>query len=330
MKAPRVPEHNVSNSRIFVVAAGLLVVVVGAVLWWTPAPAPTTPAVSAPASPPKRAAKPAPRRVLPTRTVVDAGVHPHLDAAYAALRPDARLLRCPTPELTDGRYEAAGKGAHLVQVEAGVLTAAVDVDAGQVELRQAHVPVAQLAWSDHLCAVEVASRSQITGTLHHADGTPAVDHAVRGCLHGEFARTDSNGAWSLPAVDGTVCHPMAFVETDDGRFGKSNVVGVEVNEHTAPVALVLPPLDDLWTPEDLAQQAEMLAQMFGQRIGRQAEEVSRYSARTHSLDGPAATVARGLIAEETAFVAHVQGEIERLRDPAEQVDAVRDAWLSLN
>lgn len=269
-----------------------------------------------------------PPRVLPTRTVAEAA--PGRDPVYAALVPGRTILRCPTDVLSPGRYDAVVPSVQLVEVSAGLLTAAVVGDEGRTDLRENFVSVARLDWQGDRCAVTPTRRTTITGIVRGADGQPVADHEVRGCLHGEFARTDADGRFTLAAVDGSECWPMAFVERTDGRFGRSAPVGVSVEADAPEVELRLPDDDDLWTEDDLRQQAGMLVGLFEQRIAGERTRLEALEAGAATLSGDEAEVAHRLLAHETGFVAHVEGEMERLEDPEEQLDALRDAWLSLN
>lgn len=312
--------------------AGLgLVLVTGTLVWWLGQPdarSPPAPARSV-APPPASADRPgAPRqRTLPVRT--DAR-QAEPEPVLAALEPDSRQLRCQVVGLADGAWWARPSQARLVLVDNGVLTAVVDTDQGEVWLEQELRPAGRLQWQGQHCTLTPAELTTISGTLRHADGRPAVDVAVRGCLHGEFARTDAAGRWSMPAPLGRSCHPMAFVEAEDGRFGKSSVVTVQVDGPVSGVDLVLPPDGELLDPEAQRAMAARAAEMFERMLAPDKALLAEWEEGLGTLEGDAAAAAKQRVAGLRDLVQRSEREQARLRDPEEAPDALRDAWLNLN
>lgn len=310
-----------------------VVVLVGVLAWWRGAggPAPSPAGEDAVAGGPvigtQGGSSADPARTLPTRT----GPEPQVDEpVLAALEPGARQLRCRVAGLADGAWWARPAQARLVLVENNVLTAIVDADRGEVWLEQELRPAGKLQWEGQTCTLTPAELTTLEGTLHHADGRPAEDVAVRGCLHGEFARTDAQGRWSMPAPVGRPCHPMAFVEAEDGRFGKSNVVTVPVDGPVGGIALVLPGDEALLDRAAQRAMAARAAQMFAHMLGPDKARLASWEAGLAGLDGNAATEAEQRIASLRDLIARSEREQARLRDPEEAPEALRDAWLNLN
>jgi len=272
----------------------------------------------------------APERVLPVRKGGATGLVD--DPVLDALAPRLTHLRCPAPGLELGAYDTRPAENHVADVLEDGLHIAVPDGSGSAWLERDVRAVAQVRWAGEACEVVPVELVPVRGTLTWADGSPAVDHAVRGCIHGEFARTDDAGGWELQAVAGTTCHPMAFVEAEDGRFGKSNVVGVEV---VAPgpvdgVALELPAEDSWWTPEEQREMAGQLGMMMRKMTERRRVRLADLRESADGLSGDDQARAAALVDRESAFLTRVDIELDRLDDPDEQQAALRDAWLSLN
>lgn len=272
-------------------------------------------------------------RKLPVRkgslpTSLDGGGDPVL----LALAPGLKQLRCSADGLELGAYDTRPAENHFADVLSNGLHIAVPGDSGRLWLERNVRAVAEVRWDDDTCVVTPVALVPVRGVLRQADGSPAVDHAVRGCIHGEFGRTDADGRWELMAVAGSSCHPMAFVEADDGGFGKSNVARVDV---VAPgpmdgVVLSLPADVDLWGKPEQEKMAGQLAMMMGRMTERRRARLPELQAAADGLSGDAKTRADALVEREVDFLSMVDGELERLADPADQKAALRDAWLSLN
>ena len=290
----------------------------------TPSPAAVAPE-AAERSKERRAA-----RSLPVRK--DSAPMSGNDPVLTALAPALQQLRCPAAGLELGAYDTRPAENHFADVRADGLHLAVPDGSGTVWLERNVRAEAEVRWEDGTCVVHPVSLIAVRGVLLDADGEPVVDHVVRGCIHGEFGRTDADGRWELMAVAGTICHPMAFVESDDGRFGKSSMQRVDV---AAPgpmegVVLSLPADDDLWSPEEQAQMADRLAMMMEKMTARRRARLPDLQAAASGLSGDARARADALVARESDFLSMVDGELERLEDPEECQAALRDAWLSLN
>ena len=269
-------------------------------------------------------------RVLPVRTTRSAAAID--DPVMVALAPRLQHLRCSAGGLELGAYDTRPAENHFADVVQDGLHIAVPDGDGSAWLERDVRAVAQVRWSGDGCEVVPVRLVPVRGTLTQADGRPAVDHTVRGCLHGEHARTDSDGRWELMAVAETTCHPMAFVEHEDGRFGKSNVLGVDVSVPgpMEGVELVLPADGDLWTLEQQHKMAGQLAMMLRKMTDRRRVRIVDMQAAAEGLSGDARSRADALVAREADFLAMVDGELDRLADPDERQLAVRDAWLALN
>lgn len=195
-----------------------------------------------------------------------------------------------------------------------------------------------LAWSDARegewggCEVRPLRRVEVRGTLRHADGAPAEDFAVRGCIHGEFARTDAEGRWVIEGLADTTCHPMAFVETEGGAFGRTEPVNVPVR---APgpvegIELVLPDAAEILSLEAQRALAPQLAHLIEARVEEQREVVEH----THEMlrragpDGPTAHLRR-FVAHEEAVLQRMTDHLDRLDDPDEAALALRETWMNL-
>ncbi len=264
-------------------------------------------------------------RTTPSAAAID-------DPVMAALAPRLQHLRCSAEGLELGAYDTRPAENHLADVVPDGLHIAVPDGEGSAWLERDVRAVAQVQWNDEGCTVTPVRLVAVRGTLSHSDGLPAQDHVVRGCIHGELVRTDSAGRWELMAVAGTTCHPMAFVEHPDGRFGKSNVVAVDVSE-PGPMdgaELMLPADEELWTPKQQVKMAGQLAMMLRKMTERRRGRIDDMRAAAEGLSGDARTRAEGMVAREAAFLAMVDDELDRLQDPEERKDAVRDAWLALN
>lgn len=269
---------------------------------------------------------PAPLLAPTLSTVPDEAVA----SALELVAPITPQLRCEVSGmLEDGVYETRPPLADHPVVRQGVLTVVLHEPAGRVRLERRLEQVATLTWEEGMCTVSRPRMTTVSGTLSWPDGSPAVGHEVRACQHGEFATTDEAGRWSMPAVVGSTCHPMAFVETADGSFGKSNVVDVEVDaDGVDGVALSLP--DALWTPAQQEVLVGQLVQMMDQRLASQQDRLDQLiDARDRASSEEERVYLQGLLDNEQLWVDWIAGELERFEDPEEQYAAFRDAWLNL-
>ena len=280
------------------------------------------------------------RRPLAVRTTSDA---PATDAASAGV-PDApyerlssagTVARCAVGDhLDDGLYEVLPSGAEHVEVRGGVLSMMVEAESGSGRLAQRLMVEGLVSWDGETCTFTPPEWVTVRGQLLHADGQPAVDYDLPGCVFGEFAHTDAQGVWEMRGMAGTTCSPMAFVERDDGAFGKSSTSAVTL---TPPgpitgVELVLPPDDKLWSPDMQRELSGQLVGIYATRLEASERRLDRLAA---ALEGcapdtdPTCAVLDAWRQEEQIWVDWVGGEMDRLSDPEEQLDAFRDAWLNL-
>ena len=254
--------------------------------------------------------------------------------AYARIAPDAVVVRCDvTGLLDDGHYEVIPPVPAHVTVQDGTLSMMVSAPSGSGSLGQRLMVEGRVSWEGETCAFQAPQWITIRGTLTRADGQPAVDYDVRACRFGEFVQTDGQGAWEMEGLAGGHCSPMAFVDREDGAFGKSTVGDVDV---VAPgpitgVSLVLPSEADLWSPEMQRQLAIQLVAMSEGRLAMVAERLERVEKALESCDAAEDASCEMLEAwkeQEALWVNWMADETERLSDPEEQLDAVRDAWLN--
>ena len=280
------------------------------------------------------------RRPLAVRTTSDvpatdaatAGVP---DAPYERLSSVGTVARCGVGDhLDDGLYEVLPSGAEHVEVRGGVLSMMVEAESGSGRLAQRLMVEGLVSWDGETCTFSPPEWVTVRGQLLHADGQPAAGYDLPGCVFGEFAHTDAQGAWEMRGMAGTSCSPMAFVERDDGAFGKSSTTAVTL---TPPgpitgVELVLPPDDKLWPPD---MQRELSGQLVGIYATRLEASERRLDRLATALEGcapdadPTCAVLDAWRQEEQIWVDWVGGELDRLSDPEEQLDAFRDAWLNL-
>ena len=159
-----------------------------------------------------------------------------------------------------------------------------------------------------------------------------MDYEVRGCKHGQFARTNEAGEWEMQGVAGTTCHPMAFVEADDGSFGKSDVVNVDV---TAPgpmegIAIRLPAPEALWSEEQLSKMAEQLSAMIDPMMQEQEDRLAASQTALEECGNPSAcALLQQIVQNEQRRVDSMREQTERLDDPEERNFALIDQWLNL-
>ncbi len=255
-----------------------------------------------------------------------------IEQMYIAIQPDAQTIRCDVGGmLEDGVYELRPDGADHPVVRDGVFSAIVAAPDGRANIeRHLHI-VGTLRWSEGRCEVAPAQNVYVRGTLQYADGAPAADHDVRGCIHGSFGVTDQDGAWQVEALAGTTCSPMAFTETEAGDFGKSNVVNVQIGtEDVDGVMLTLPADEDLWDEPTLSKLAGSLVPGIASRLEmhkQRARTLHDALSRTQSPQARQALLA--LIANEEAWQAWIEVELRRFEEPEERADALRDMWMNL-
>ena len=322
------------------------VAVLGAlVAWWVQGGAPDgVPAWATPSGEqggPMRSVSPkAARRpqVPPSGPVAAAPEAPSMEArdeAYGRLSSGGTVARCDVRgRLEDGLYEVAPPMAEHVEVQGGVLSMRVRAPEGAGRIEHLLAVEGLVSWEGATCTFTAPEWVTVQGTLTDAEGRPAADHAVRGCRFGAFTRTNDAGEWTTEGMAGTTCSPMAFVERDDGAFGKSGAPAVEL-EAPGPVmgvALVLPAADALWPPEMQRELAVQIEGLYVQRLDASEARLEELDAALEGCDletDPACRVLDGWRAREQLWVDWVGGEMDRLTDPEEQLDAFRDAWFNL-
>jgi len=318
-----------------------LVAVCAALWWWWPSPsvddAPTVKAEPVVKPPPRRAASTAgPRPAAPVggNTALPAASADALAIAY----PDQQRVECPAGHLADGAYVGSGPGlAPVILVAGGRAVAAVSEAKGEGLVNQHQQPAGAISWRG---AVDGAGRCEIgrpvpvrvTGRVADAQGFPAAGALVRGCAPGEVVRTDEDGSFSLSATRGADCYPMAFLELDDGRFGKGTYGEVfATSKDVVNLDLTLPRDDALLSVERQREQAEGMAQLFGRMSD---DRRNRFEHITEILadergEPEALAALRAWHEIEEALLEDTETQIERLLDPEEQIDAFRESWLSL-
>jgi len=217
--------------------------------------------------------------------------------------------------------------ARFLLVEGGELSAWVEAEAGVAAVEQSGRDLATLTWDDG-CQV-LATRVPVRGRVEWSDGSPAVQHDLPACDHGEWTRTDDRGEFETTALLGTTCYLIAFVETEH-TFGRSAVLTVVATtpEPIEGLVLVLPDAEDMWSEAMLASIARRLAdltyQLIEQRVADEPELESEV--RTRLSPGAADLVERWAALQREELDA-MEREAARLEDPDEQARAVRDAFL---
>ena len=256
-----------------------------------------------------------------------------LEQIVQQVSPDSRVIHCnAASDLKDGVYGLIPAARNHAFVRGGAVTIAVTGETGSAQLEQALHVFGHVRWAEDICAFSASERVTVRGVLKHADGEPAVDYEVRGCAHGSFARTNAEGEWEMEAVAGTTCHPMAFVEADDGAFGKSNVVDVSV---TAPgpiegISLVLPAPEDLWGEKQLQLMAAQLSGMIEPMLNEQEDRLAQSQEALQGCKTPqSCAVLQQVVEGERRRAESMRDVMERLDDEGEQNRALMDQFLGL-
>ena len=258
-----------------------------------------------------------------------------IEEAHERLPTEATVVHCDVRGLLeDGFYEVVPPVPAHVMVRQGTLSMRVPTESGSGRLLQLLNLQGLVDWNGADCTFTVPEPVRVEGTLTDAEGVPLAGHEVRACRYGEFAVTDEDGRWEMEGMAGTTCIPMAFVEHEDGAFGKSNIVSVtlEAPGPMTDVALVLPAAEDLWAPWEQRMLADHLAQLSVQRLVEAEARLGIVESALESCDvkdEASCAVLEQWRVQEQLWVDWIAGEIGRLQDPDEQLDAFRDAWLNL-
>ena len=246
--------------------------------------------------------------------------------------PDGFRLRCPT-DLSDGLYEAipveGASKVRFVTVRQGELFAAAWSDAGEVWVTQDLLRVARLRWDAATegwssCSVEPSQVVDVTGVVHFGADAAAGLHTVIGCQSGEVAEVEEDGAFSLQAVVGTVCHLIVLVELGES-FGRSETVSLKVQGPIEGVELSGPARDSLWSP---ARQIQVAAQLAG--VGDAMLEARRADPRPElqvDLEGAEGVVARAWAQQEDQHLINMVQQLDDLEDPTYAKEYLRAVFM---
>jgi hypothetical protein len=257
---------------------------------------------------------------------------------YAEAAPDQAIIRCRVAGLLpDGAYATSGTRLSLPVVRSGWLTAAVPEPAGHSMLTQNLQPVAQVRWSGAAsgvngCRVSKLELHTVSGRVVGPEGMPVADVQIRACDHGEIVRSDEDGAFSLGIPAGFDCHPMAFIEHEDGSLSKGTFTELsDVDRDIEDITLKVPDYEESLTIEQLAAMAERLADMNEGMVARRQAEIDRLNALLDggTLDADGQARLRAHVQAEEQLVGRMVDQMERLRDPDDQANAMREAWLNL-
>lgn len=197
--------------------------------------------------------------------------------AVEAVWPDSATVRCPASGLEPGLLTArptpdsAGGTVKFATFDAGSVFAVVSGETGEALLESFFVPEARLIWSNAApgsegqCRVVPLRVIQVRGRVVDFDGSAAADVDVRGCIKGDVQVTDETGAFTIDAVEGMPCHPMAFLDRD-GVFARSDAPLVEPVDG-APAEVLLT-LERGWSPEQQLALMDQMAQLMSQQASQ--------------------------------------------------------------
>ena len=253
---------------------------------------------------------------------------------FEEIAPESRVIQCESAKsLEEGVYRLLPPLAgHYAIARNHILTIAVTGKTGSAVVEQDLQVLGEVSWLDNTCSFSATQLVTLRGELLHADGKPAVDYEIRGCKHGSFARTNAAGEWEMQGVAGTTCSPMAFVEVDDGSFGKSNVVYVEV---TAPgpvegISIRLPAPEQLWNEKQLGKMAATLSAMIDPQLEEQEERLEAAQSAMEICSNPSScAVLQQIVHNEQMRADAMREQTERLDDTDEQNVALMEMWLNL-
>jgi hypothetical protein len=249
--------------------------------------------------------------------------------------PERSTIRCETGgSIDDGAYSA--RGLEMVVARDGTLGASVSRAKGSAVLHLNLQPVAMVTWKGATlrtvgtCTVDRAVWLDGAGRVIDAAGAGVANALVRGCDHGELSRTDADGAFTYRIMRGSTCHPMAFVEHDDGRLTKGGYEEITTEGDQAPELILTMPAEDTLSEEQLRAQALQLADMTQMMLDRHKQGQANVQRVLESNAGSPED--RGVLTQwldaDDEVLDRMAEQIEMLRDPDEQLDALKDAWLN--
>ena len=253
---------------------------------------------------------------------------------FKQISPKSRTIHCESAKsLEEGMYRLIPPvvGHHAI-ARNHTLTIAVTGKNGAAKVEQDLHVLGEVSWIENTCSFSATQLVTLRGELLHADGKPAVDYEIRGCKHGHFARTNAAGEWEMQGVAGTTCHPMAFVEADDGSFGKSNVVNVEV---AAPgpvegISIRLPAPEKLWNEKQLGKMAAQLSAILDPQLEEQEERLEAAQSAMETCSNPSScAVLQQIVYNEQNRADSMREQTERLDDTDEQNVALMEMFLGL-
>lgn len=258
-------------------------------------------------------------------------------AAMALAWPGKMTVSCPASNLQPGllrprpTLDSPGGTALFAVVEEPALRMVVEGRQGAAILHEGLSPVARVSWSiepeesSGSCRVGPLRTQTIRGRVVDTDQTPVDGVEVRGCVHGDIVMTDEEGGFSIEAVEGSTCFPMAFLDRD-GVFARSDTPRVDVgSEPPEEVRLTL------WEGWSAEEQIEVMGQMavMLERMANKITEFNPAAQAAERAEDPG--VAEQLYAWGLAEQAHhdrIWDDVERLTLDENPYVALRDLWLN--
>ena len=306
------------------------------------------PAVEAPPAAADAAPRPAVKSQEKAAPVALASEDPELQtlsAAYDLLAPKMGRIRCDSSPLAEGdRLRVRGFGGPRSAVPFGIdlhngsLTAAVGSPSGEALLTKELIPIAVLEWDNAQagswgeCRIREPRLITVKGKVEWPAGAPAADAQVRGCRHRDIVQADGDGSFSFRVEEGARCTPFAFVESEEGRFGRGPVTRVDTNQGpTVEGVRLLMPLDK--DVQSIEQQRAELVKGLGFLNQRQLKMLERPSPMDDALkkDGidpeVRATIARWGETQKSLNDERIE-QLETLMEGGDEVN-FRDLWLGM-
>ena len=256
-----------------------------------------------------------------------------IEEAHERLPTEATVVHCDVRGLLeDGFYEVVPPVPAHVMVRQGTLSMRVPTESGSGRLLQLLNLQGLVDWNGADCTFTVPEPVRVEGTLTDAEGVPLAGHEVRACRYGEFAVTDEDGRWEMEGMAGTTCSPWRSWNMRTGPLGRATSCRDPEALADDGCCLVLPAAEDLWAPWEQRMLADHLAQLSVQRLVEAEARLGIVESALESCDvkdEASCAVLEQWRVQEQLWVDWIAGEIGRLQDPDEQLDAFRDAWLNL-
>ena len=225
----------------------------------------------------------------------------------------------------------AAQRVYFVELTGDELLASVEQPEGETILQDRHhQPLVKIRWAGAQdgqwgeCELSALEMLTVDGALLRADGSPATGESVVTCP-GEIRTADEHGEFSFHLPRGVTCHPMGFIEGDDGSFGRGPPAEVTGGVHDE-VVVTMPGEDDIWSLDQqrmlLRQLATMLSDAEDRREGPLAQLADLADASPEARSLIAAWAAQVSAARDSRYT-----ELEFLLGPDAGPEDFKDAWL---